>query len=285
MMPACVERWVEADGATLYAEGFCVGRSRTAVLLAGAAMQATAWEEPTIAALLDAGVGVVRFDWRDIGRSTWRPFSEAPYAVETLRDDVFAVADAFGLDRFDVVGFSMGGCIAQLVALERPARVSSLALLSSGFASVIEAERPERGRALFELFAQPRPADDAEAVDRLVEQWRLLCGEATTFDQLAWRERARSWVARGQNPRCPHVRLGPQVFGVDRRRQLEEVTVPTLVLHGTDDPMFPHPHGVAIAETLPRVALDLFDGRGHDLLFDPRAIQLVASHLTGERSA
>jgi pimeloyl-ACP methyl ester carboxylesterase len=274
-----VQRRVEVEGASIHAEGLATDRDRVAVLLAGAAMQATAWEDAPVGTLLDAGLGVVRFDWRDIGRSTWARFKESPYTIGTLVDDVLAVADAFGRERFDLVGFSMGGCVAQLLAIDHPERVSTLSLVSSGHASVIDVERPDRGRALLEVFARPRPADEAEATERLVDQWRLLCGAATPFDERAWRERARAWVERGQNPACPHIRLGPQVFGVDRQHQLQELRIPALVVHGTDDPMFPIAHGLALADTFPMVTFESFDGRGHDLHLHDRSLRLVADHI------
>ncbi len=141
----------------------------------------------------------------------------------------------------------MGGCVDQLVALSAPERVRSLTLLSSGYASRIEADRGERGRRLFELFAEPRPVDSAEHVERLVEQWRLLCGRSYFFDESRWERRAQSWVERGQNPSCAHLRLGPQVLGVDRNARLARFKVPTLIIHGDDDPMFPLAHGRALA--------------------------------------
>ena len=272
-------RQVAFDGGTLLAEGFETSLPRTALLLAGAAMQATTWERQFFSVLNERGVGVIRFDWRDIGQSTWRRFKEVPYSIGHLAEDVASVAEAFGRDTVHLVGFSMGGCVAQLTALAHPARIESLSLLSSGFASRIDVPRPERAGALFDLFSLPRPVDRDEHVRRLVDQWRVLCGRAFVFDEDAWRRRAEAWVDRGQNPSCPHIRLGPQVFGVERAEELARLDVPTLVVHGTDDPMFPHVHGEAIARTIPAAKLTLLDGRGHDLHVDPVVAELVADHI------
>ena len=87
-----------------------------------------------------------------------------------------------------------------------------------------------------------------------------------------------AWVARGQNQSCPHIRLGPQVFGVEREDQLRDLRIPALVLHGTDDPMFPIGHGRALGKTLPLVTFEEFGGRGHDLHLHDRALHLVAEH-------
>ena len=274
-----VERFVDVDGARIFAQGQALHGTESAVLIAGAAMQATAWDDRFIAALTDRGIAVICFDWRDIGLSTWQSFKEHPYSVETLADDVVQVARAFDRIPVHLVGFSMGGCIAQLVTLRSPRSVRSLSLLSSGYASIIDADRGERGRELFRLFALPRPTNNDEHVDRLVEQWRLLRGPGVDFDQVAWTQQARDWVARGQNPSCPHLRLGPQVFGVDRTTDLARITIPTLVLHGTDDPMFPSAHGEAIARAIPAADLELFTGRGHDLHLDPNIARRVADHI------
>lgn len=256
-----------------------LGTERVSVLLMGAAMQATAWEQAFVDALVDAGIGAIRFDWRDIGRSTWRSFRDHPYTIHTLVDDVFAVADALSVEHLDIVGFSMGGCVAQLAALAKTDRARTLSLLSSGFASHIDVDRGPRGKGLFELFRLPRPTDDAELESRLMEQWRLLCGKEFDFDEQEWTERARAWIERGQNPSCPHIRLRDEVFGVDRAGALSKLHVPTLVLHGTDDPMFPDAHGRALAATLPNSELELFEGRGHDLHLDPGVARRVAAHI------
>ena len=276
-----VEVAVEVEGGdvVLFAEGVATQRSDVVVLLAGAAMQATTWEDTVVAELVDHGLGVIRFDWRDIGRSTWRTFKEHPYPVDTLAGDVVAIVDALDLAQFHLVGFSMGGCVAQLVALTHRKRVKSSVLVSSGYASVIDVPRPERGRVLFELFALPRPESDEQMIERLVEQWRLLCGPGTRFDEPEWAARARAWVDRGQNPACPHVRLGPQVFGVDRDQALRSLDLPTLVLHGSDDPMFPVGHGERLAAVLPDASMQTFDGRGHDLHLHPSLPGLITRHI------
>ena len=279
-MTGGVELEVVVDGdVVLVAEGFGAEREDVVVLLSGAAMPATMWEDALVASLVEAGIGVIRFDWRDIGRSTWRSFKEHPYSIDTLANDVLAVADAFGVRAFHLVGFSMGGCVAQLVGLAQRDRIRSMALLSSGYASEIDVPRPERGRQLFELFALPRPTSEEEMVDRQVEQWRLLCGPGVPFDVDEWTRRAQAWVARGHNPGCPHVRLGPQVFGVDRERELCSLDIPTLVLHGTDDPMFPLPHGERLAAVLPSASLEIYERRGHDLHLLDELPELVGVHV------
>jgi pimeloyl-ACP methyl ester carboxylesterase len=124
---------------------------------------------------------------------------------------------------------------------------------------------------------QPMPDEPHEQVQRHVEQWRLLCGRSFQFDAVEWEGRARSWIGRGQNPSCPHVRLGPQVFGVDRSERLRRLATPTHVFHGDGDPMFPLPHGRAIADSVPGATIHVDPGRGHDLVLDPEVSRAVAA--------
>lgn len=273
------QRRVTIGDRSLWAERLGDPARPTVLLLAGAAMQATSWEDQFVGTLLSAGRGVIRFDWRDIGRSSWVRFRDQPYSIDDLAQDAHVVLDEFGVNEADVVGFSMGGCVAQIMALSAPDRLRSLTLLSSGFASPIEVNMTERGRRLLEVLQAPAATDHESQIHRQVAQWRLLCGRAFRFDENEWVNRARSWIQRGQNPKCPHVRLGTQVFGVDRTEQLRRLKVPTYVVHGDDDPMFPLPHGKAIANTIPSATLSVLSGRGHDLFLDAEVASSTASNL------
>ena len=255
------------------------GAGRWAFLLAGMATQSTMWEPPFVSRLVERGISAVRFDWRDIGRSTWRSYREHPYGPDTFVSDVFAVADAIDAHDVDIVGFSMGGCIAQIAALTRPDRIRTLTTLSSGFASPAKVDRPPRGDQLMAMYALARPADEGEVRSRLLEQWRLMYGQGVEFDEAAWGERIRSWIERGQNPSCPHMRMRDEILGTDRTPAFAQLEVPTLVLHGLDDPMFPHGHGCALADAVPNATLELLAGRGHDLPFDPEIANRIADHI------
>jgi pimeloyl-ACP methyl ester carboxylesterase len=267
-------RTVQSDSVELWAERIGCGASQI-LFLAGATMQAIAWEDSFLQPLIDAGHSVIRFDWRDTGLSTWRSFRDHPYSIETLIEDAWRILDVFEAEVADLVGFSMGGCVAQLMALRHPERVRSLNLIASGFASAIHIERSPRTQRLWEALA----SSDGDPVQTLVEQWSVLYGEAADFDPDAWRARAERWVGRGQNLRCPHLRLGPQVFGLDRSQSLRSLEVPALVVHGDDDSMFPLPHGEAIAATLRRAHLVVLPGRGHDLFLDTSVSELIVDHL------
>ena len=141
-----------------------------------------AGEDAFLEPFLEAGFSVVRFDWRDTGLSTWRRFRDHPYSIDALMEDAWYVLDGFGSGAVDLVGFSMGGCVAQLMALQYPERVRSLSLIASGFASAIQLERGPRAQQFWGLLA----AGAGDQVQTLVDQWRVLYGQAVPFDEGAW---------------------------------------------------------------------------------------------------
>jgi pimeloyl-ACP methyl ester carboxylesterase len=274
-------RIVPVDDVEIWAERMETGGDPV-LLLTGAALQATAWESAFTDVLLGAGFDVVRLDWRDVGRSTWRRFKDHPYHAQTLVDDAAAVLDAFGIAQTHVVGFSMGGMMTQLLALRHPRRVRSLTLMASAFASSQGngiATSGERGQALLEVLALPRPETNEAQVQRLVEQWRHLCGRAWPFVEAEWAARARGWVARGQNWSCPHFRLWADVIAEDRVEAFRRVATPALVIHGSDEAMWPVAHGEAIAAAFPASSLVVLRGRGHDIHFDAEIAGTVSAFL------
>jgi pimeloyl-ACP methyl ester carboxylesterase len=273
-----VDLWYDVHGA---------GDS-TVLLLAGAACQATQWELAFFVPLVDAGHTVVRFDWRDTGLSSWRDFRTRPYTVDDLVDDAIAVLDDAGIDAAHLVGFSMGGLVAQGAAVHHPERVRSLALLASGYYGGMVFEDTHQSRALMAFFQRPRPKPN-ELEDWLVEQWRTLAGRGFEYVPDAWHRRAREWLARGHNPRCPHLKIpgheqrlaDPAQRPEVREERLGRVGHPTLVVHGDDDGMFTPGNGEAIAAAIPGARRVVLPGRGHDLFCDPTGEigSLLVEHL------
>lgn len=258
------------------------------LLLTGAASQAIQWEPAFYEPLVPHGHRVLRFDWRDIGLSTWRDFRSQPYTSGDLVDDVIAVLDEADVASAHLVGFSMGGLIAQLVAAHHPSRVRSLALLSAGFAGGPVIEDTPRARAAWGFLTGQRPRTPDETRAWLLAQWRLLIGPALPFDEEQWRHRINLWLARGYNPRCPHFKIPrhEQAMGVDlvaRRALLSQVQVPTVVLHGDEDGMFTPGNATAIVETIPTATGIVLPGRGHDLFIDPggEIVTHVLEHVAG----
>jgi pimeloyl-ACP methyl ester carboxylesterase len=260
----------------------------TVLLLAGAACQATQWEPAFFEPLIELGHRVIRFDWRDTGLSTWADFRDRPYTVDDLVDDAIAVLDDAEIAAAHLVGFSMGGLIAQGAAVHHPERVRSLTLLASGYYGGMLFEDTDQSRALAAFFGRPRPGPD-ELEDWLVEQWRTLAGSRFEFVDDDWQRRARAWLARGYNPRCPHLKIPGHEESLDdpgqrperRAELLRQVRRPTLVVHGDDDGMFTPGNGEAITATIPGARRVVVPGRGHDLFCDPTGeiVPLIVEHL------
>lgn len=268
------------DGVEIWAQRSAV-QGAPVLLLTGATLQATAWEPSFTDVLHGAGFDTIRFDWRDVGLSTWRRYRDHPYTASTLAEDGVAVLDAFGVSASHVVGFSMGGIIAQLIAAMHPTRVKSLTVMASGFASA-RGERIQdnaRSSELLAVLARPRPETRSDQVERLVEQWRHLCGRASPFDVDEWRHRAEQWVERGQNWSCPHLRLWPTIVAEDREQTFANLHVPTLVIHGDDEAMFSLEHGRAISAAFPDAELVVLEGRGHEIHLDGGIAATVANFL------
>src|SRR2546423_177171 len=125
------ERVVEANGIEIWTEDFGEPADPTVLLIMGASAQGIMWPEELCERLVEGGRHVIRYDNRDTGQSTCADFSQKTYTVKDMADDAVGVLDAYGVDRADVVGASMGGMIAQTVALEHPERVRSLTSIMS----------------------------------------------------------------------------------------------------------------------------------------------------------
>jgi pimeloyl-ACP methyl ester carboxylesterase len=268
------------DGAEIWAQR-SGAEGATVLLLTGATLQATAWEPSFTDVLHSAGFSTIRFDWRDVGLSTWRRYRDHPYTASTLAEDSVAVLDAFGASASHVVGFSMGGIIAQLIAAVYPTRVKSLTLMASGFASARgeQIQESPRSSELFTVLALPHPETRSDQVERLVDQWRHLCGRAWSFDVNEWKHRAERWVERGQNWSCPHLRLWPTIVAKDREQTFANLHIPTLVIHGDDEAMFSLEHGQAISAAFSDAELVVLEGRGHEIHLDPDIAATVATFL------
>jgi pimeloyl-ACP methyl ester carboxylesterase len=257
---------IEAGGVELCTEPFGDPGDPAVLLIMGVGASMLWWEEGFCRLLAGGGRFVIRYDHRDTGRSVTYEPGRPGYSGGDLVADAVGVLDAYGIPAAHLVGVSAGGAFAQLVALEFPDRVRSLVLASTSPALPVGRPLPPPTER-FGRFLATADVDwsDAESViTYLVDYTRMLAGGRRPFDEAAARllirrdvERARDFAA-AQN----HDHLSDE----DRNRPpLSAITAPTLVIHGSADPMFPLRHGEALAEAVPGARLLTLDGAGHGI--------------------
>lgn len=258
------ERMTEANGVELCTEPFGDPADPPVLLIMGTGASMLWWEEGFCRMLAESGRFVIRYDHRDTGRSVTYPPGRPGYTGADLTADAAGVLDCYGIAAAHVVGVSAGGGIAQELALDCPDRVLSLVLISTSFAVSSDHALPpptaEFGR--FVATVEVDWTDPESVIEYLVDYWRVLAGEERPFDEPAFRALARRDVARASDFRAAqnHNLLHDEGRSHD---PLSSISCPTLVIHGTADPMFPIRHGEALAEEIPDARLVQLERAGH----------------------
>jgi pimeloyl-ACP methyl ester carboxylesterase len=252
---------------TICSETFGKRGDPPALLMMGMMASMLWWPDGFCRRLAGAGRFVIRYDNRDTGRSTGYEPGTATYTGDDLADDAVVVLDEHGVDRAHLVGMSMGGAIAQAVALDHPERVASVTAISTTNIGAGGADLPGPAAEYLEhaaAFADLDWSDTSALADLLVRDARQLAGTRHPFDEAAARELVARDLERAVDPRrlANHNTLGE---GKRRRGSVAEIGVPFLVIHGTADPLMPYPHGVALAEAVPGATLVTIEGGGHEL--------------------
>ncbi|MGI8331432.1 alpha/beta fold hydrolase [Actinomadura scrupuli] len=260
------EVMVRVNGVDLCAETFGEPGAPAILLISGAAASMDWWDAEFCRRLAAGGRFVIRYDHRDTGRSVSHPPGAPGYGGPDLADDAAGLIDVLAGGRAHVVGLSMGGGIAQYLAVEHAGRVSTLTLMSTspGPASDLPPMADRLRAALADPAPEPDWADEQAVVEYLVEEQRPFSGP-DSFDEAHVREVARRVVARTVNPESSVKNHWLLEGGQDTRPRLGEVTAPTLVIHGAEDPFFPPGHAVALAREITGARLLLLDGVGHEV--------------------
>ncbi|MBB4687881.1 alpha/beta fold hydrolase [Amycolatopsis jiangsuensis] len=265
------EQKIEANGVTLCHETFGDPGDPPLLLVMGLAAPMIWWDDEFCTELAAAGFRVVRFDNRDVGRSSWLSgrsglaraylLRSAPYSIGDLAEDAAALLTGLGIERAHVVGASMGGMIAQELAIRYPRRVRSLTSIMSTTGSRFVG-LPSFRAAVSMLARGPRNRE--EYVTQSLGTFRLIGSPGYPFDEGRLRQRAERTYDRGVNPGGVLRQLGAILSAPDRTAGLRRISVPSLVIHGARDRLVHVSGGRATARAL-RADLDVVPGMGHDL--------------------
>jgi pimeloyl-ACP methyl ester carboxylesterase len=255
---------IATNGVELWVETFDSSTDVAVVLISGADSPGSRWDLGLVDALVGGGFRVVRFDNRDCGMSTKIDPDEL-FTLDDMARDVVGLIDALTIDRAHFVGRSMGGMIGQLLALDHAERVRSLSLLISS-PGMGDERLPGPSEEFIERMAErqlaPPPKTRDERISYLVELFRLYAGTAFTFEEARLRGACAAEVDRVWYPESGHsFAAWSTASRVDR---LADIAVPTLIVHGTDDPVVPVAHAHYMAATIPDNECWIIDGLGHE---------------------
>ncbi|GGP19232.1 alpha/beta fold hydrolase [Silvimonas iriomotensis] len=291
---------LKANGITLAWDSFGDESAEPLLLIAGLGTQMIRWTVPFCEALAARGFRVIRFDNRDTGGSTWfdqHPALDFPalaaalqagkppvlaYRLEDMAADAVGLLDALGIAQAHVVGRSMGGMIAQLVASHYPERVLSLtSIMASSGNPALPGAAPE----VMALMTRPAPDPQTDLEGFIAHGLAFaqrIAGKGYPFYPALQRQWLLEEIRRGRSTGGFARQLAAIALSADRRAQLAKIRVPSLVLHGTDDPLFLPVCAQDTASAIPGARLMILPGMGHDLplvLYDT-VVDAIARHQT-----
>ena len=275
---------VKANGITIEYQEFGDPNGPPLLLIMGLGAQMILWHEEFCEQLVARGHRVIRFDNRDVGKSTWfdhlgvpdvmgavtaalsrQPVS-APYLIRDMAADAIGLLDALHIEKANIVGASMGGMITQAIAIDFPSRVRTLTSIMS---TTGNPDLPPANPAALTVLMAPPPTTRDEAIERTVNVFRTIGSPGFPFDEAGMRERAERSYERGFNPTGTVRQLVAILASGSRAEALRAVRAPALVIHGKDDPLVPFAAGQDTAAAIPGAEMLAFDGMGHDM---PRAL-------------
>lgn len=276
--------FAKANGIDIWYETFGTKENPAILLLMGACCQGILWPIEFCEKLVKAGFFVIRFDYRDAGLSTCFDFEKSPYTLTDMAKDAIGLLDFLNIQKFSLIGLSTGGPIAEILAVEHPKRVQSIALIATSldFTSYRRAlaglphegplSSPTKDYVIFmqKLFSQG--ISDHDLLKQRIEGWEVLNGYKVPLDKKHNSDLQKLFLSRLTYPEGLKNHLLANHLSEDLIRTIpHKVKTPTLILHGTEDPIFPLDHLQALAHAIPHATWRLVEGIGHipnPLFFD-----------------
>jgi pimeloyl-ACP methyl ester carboxylesterase len=256
------------------------------LLIAGFNAQLISWDDELCEQLAQRGHYVIRFDNRDVGLSS--KLEEAsvpdigalmrgeaidpPYTIEDMADDAVGLLDALGIEKAHICGFSMGGMIAQAVVINHPRRVLSLISI---YSTTGNPELPPPTEEAMGILLTPQPQEREANIEHNIKFFRAITGPGFDFDEAWARKLATQKYDRAFYLPGAVRQMTAILTQKNRKRALASVSVPTLVIHGTDDPMVSVECGKDTAEAVPDAELKIIEGMGHDLPHGGAWLQII----------
>ncbi len=286
---------VKANGLEITFDTFGDADSAPMLLISGLGGQMISWDDPLCRLLASRGYRVIRFDNRDAGLSTKLEGAEvpdplvlfetlsqkkrirAPYTLDDMAQDAFGLLDALGIVAAHVLGMSLGGMIAQTMAIRKPERVRTLiSIMSTTSDPNLPPPRPE---ALKMLLA-PAPRSREAYLEHAVEWRKVLSGPGFSDDEERIRTRAARMFDRGLHPEGKARQMAAVLASGSRKEALRAVSLPTLVIHGDADPLVPVECGIDTADAIEGAKLMIVRGLGHALppAVWPQLVEAIANH-------
>jgi len=287
-----------ANGIDICYEIFGDPKAQPMLLIMGLGAQMVLWDDDFCEQLAARSFRVIRFDNRDIGQSSkltggtrLSPLEllklrflkipvAAPYKLTDMARDTTGLMDVLGIRSAHLVGASMGGMIAQEIAISDAERVRSLTSIMS---TTGNPKVPPPTREAAALLMAPPPATKEEYLVRFAQTWKLLRVGSFPEDEARDRDRAERIYARGLNPAGVGRQLRAILASGNRKERLRQVKAPTLVIHGTVDPLVRPEGGKDTAASIPGAKLLMIEGMGHAIPVPiwPRIIDAIATHAKG----
>lgn len=287
-----------SNGIELCYDIFGADHAEPMVMIMGLGAQMIHWDDGLCERLATRGFRVIRFDNRDIGNSTQMSGGKrltplellklrflgtpvaAPYNLHDMATDVVGLLDAIKIKSAHIVGASMGGMIAQELAITYPERVRSLTSIMS---TTGDLRLPQPSREATALLMAPPATTHDEFVTRFLQTWKVLRVGHFPEDETLDLDRAERTFARGLNPAGVGRQLRAILASGDRTARLKAIKAPALVIHGTVDPLVHPEAGRATAAAIPGAKLVMVEGMGHAIPIPmwPEVIEAIAAHAKG----
>ena len=287
------ERITQANNIEICYDTFGEDTDPAFLLIMGLGGQMVAWEEDFCQEIASHGYFVIRFDNRDVGLST--KFEEAsvpdvialmqgesvevPYKLIDMAKDTIGLLDALNIKKTHLCGVSMGGMIAQTIAIEFPERTLSLISIMSTTGN--PDLPPSTMEASAALMAPPEP-ERALHIEQGVEMWRIFDGGILPFDEEFIRNRIARTYDRSFYPLGPVRQLAAIISSGSRKEALKSINIPSLVIHGDADPLVPIEGGNDTADSIPGAKFVSVEGMGHNITpnLAPQLISEIFDHIT-----